>query len=108
VAALALHLVDDFLVRLLGDPRLKPLLASWPGWNLLLPLIALVCATSVLFRRRMLSVMRPGFRRLFALALLSVASLALVASILVLGLRWRDRLLLRAAPAKVSQTAAQN
>jgi serine/threonine-protein kinase len=108
VAALSLHLVDDFLVRLLGDPRLKPLLASWPGWNLLLPLIALVCATSVLFRRRLLSVMRPGFRRALALALLSAASLALVASILVLGLRWRDQLLLRAARATVTQTAAQN
>ncbi|HWA75257.1 MAG TPA: serine/threonine-protein kinase [Polyangiaceae bacterium] len=107
VSALSLHLVDDFLVRLLGDPRLKPLLASWPGWNLLLTLVALVCAVFMLLRRRVLVSVRPGFRQLLALTLVSAASLGLVASIVVFGLHWRDQLLLRSTPAKVTQSPAQ-
>jgi serine/threonine-protein kinase len=98
LSALALHLVDDFLVRFVGDPRLKPLLASWPGWNLLLTLIALVCAVSVLVRRRVLTSMQPGFRRLFAVSLVVVVWLTSVTAIVGFGLRWRDQLLRRAVP----------
>jgi serine/threonine-protein kinase len=98
LAALALHLVDDFLVRFVGDPRLKPLLATWPGWNLLLTLIAVVCALCVLLRRRVLSTMRPGLRRLLAVSVIALFWLSALSTIVVLGMRWRDQLLHRATP----------
>jgi serine/threonine-protein kinase len=105
LSALALHLVDDFLVRLLGDPRFKPMLAAWPGWNLLLSSIALVCAVSVLWRRRLLASVRPGFRRHLALGLVFSVTLAAMAAIVVFGLRWRDHLLQRGVPSVASAAA---
>jgi hypothetical protein len=104
LAALSLHLVDDFLVRFLGDPRLRPLLASWPGWNLILTLIALVSAISVLLRRRLLSSVRPGIGRMLAVSVISGFCLLAVAAIVVFGLRWRDQLMQRALPSASATT----
>ena len=107
LGALLLHLVDDFLVRLLGESRLEPLLVTWPGWNLLLTSSALVCALTVLFRFRLQLFLRPGFRRILALGLLSTLSLVILASIVTFGLRWRDHLLKDAASSRVTLSAPQ-
>jgi len=89
-SVLALQAVDGGLVRLFGTARIAPAGATWPGWNLLLPLVAGVAAGGQLWLRRVASRVRAGWRRL--LAIWSVASLLvmLVGSLVVLGLHWRE------------------
>jgi serine/threonine-protein kinase len=85
-----LELVDGFLVRLFA-PEVAPLGASFPGWSLLLPLLALVAALGRLWLQDLATSVRPGWRRLLATwsaaGLLLLCLGALVAS----GLRWRER-----------------
>jgi len=85
---LALHMVDDFLVRLIGNSRLPAVGANWPGWSLILPLMSLDLALTVLWRRRLVAV-RAGWRRRLAVWLVTSFGLAVLVSLVAAGLWWR-------------------
>jgi serine/threonine-protein kinase len=89
LGVIALHLVDDFVVRLFGQTRMRPVGATWPGWNLLMPSIALVLAVGGVWRRHLAVRVRSGVWR--AMAIWMVTSLALIGAVglVYLGLRWR-------------------
>ena len=86
---LSFHVVDDFMLRFLGRADTKPLGASWAGWNLLLPAVSLVTALAVAERRRLLSSIPAGWRRLLAVWLVTGVAAATVAGLVYLGLAWR-------------------
>jgi serine/threonine-protein kinase len=88
---LAFHVIDDFLVRLLAPRDVKAVGATWTGWNLLLPGVALVTAIAVAQRRRLVSKVEPGWRRLFAVWFLTSLAVAIAAGLVYLGLVWRAR-----------------
>ena len=86
---LLFHVVDDFLVRFLGRADVKPVGATWTGWNLLLPAVSLVTAVAVAERRRLLLSVPPGWRRLLVVWLVSGIALGTVSGLVYLGLIWR-------------------
>jgi serine/threonine protein kinase len=92
LAALGLRFFDDFLVRMLADPRLAPIGVDWPGWNLVLAVLALIGVLGMLLRRRLLSSFRPGWGRSFVMVFLSLLLLASMVVTVGLGLRWRQHL----------------
>jgi serine/threonine-protein kinase len=89
LSILGLHIVDDVLVRFLGEPHVRPLGATWPGWSLLMPLIALTAAAGVVLRRRVVLSTRPGWRRAVGVWALTCFAAILVGAILYAGVRWR-------------------
>jgi serine/threonine-protein kinase len=86
---LLFHVVDDFLVRFLGRADVKPVGATWTGWNLLLPAVSLVTAVAVAERRRLLLSVPPGWRRLLVVWLVGGIALGTVSGLVYLGLIWR-------------------
>ena len=86
---LASHVLDDFLVRFLARPDVKPVGATWTGWTLLLPAAALVTAITVAWRRRLLSTLQPGWRRLVVMWLVTGLAAAIVTGIVRFGIVWR-------------------
>jgi hypothetical protein len=86
---LASHVLDDFLVRFLARPDVKPIGATWTGWNLLLPAAALVTAVTVAWRRRLLATLQPGWRRLIVMWLVTGLAAAIVTGIVRFGIVWR-------------------
>jgi len=83
---LALHVVDDFAVRVVGSSGLPAMGVTWPGWSLLLPIMALDASVTVVWCRR-LALIRSGWRRRLALSV--ALSIGLVAfGALVLGGYW--------------------
>jgi serine/threonine-protein kinase len=86
---LASHVLDDFLVRFLARPDVKPVGATWTGWNLLLPAAALVTAITVAFRRRLLATLPPGWRRWIVVWTVTALSAAIVTGIVRFGIVWR-------------------
>ncbi len=86
---LSFHVVDDFLLRVLGGANTKPLGASWTGWNLLLPAVSLVTAVAVAERRRLLLSIQPGWRRSLAVWLVTSVAAATVSGLVYLGIVWR-------------------
>jgi len=88
---LALHVVDDFAVRLIGNSSLPALGATWPGWSLLLPVMALNASVTVVWRRR-LAAIRSGWRRRLAVSFVTSLGLAVFGALVVGGLWWRHRL----------------
>jgi hypothetical protein len=88
---LALHVVDDFAVRLVGKSGLPAVGATWPGWSLILPLIALDAALTVVWRRRF-AVIRSGWRRRLAVWFVTSLGFAVLGALVVAGLLWRRRL----------------
>jgi uncharacterized membrane protein YidH (DUF202 family) len=88
---LALHVVDDFLVRVLGDSGLPAMGATWPGWSLILPLMALSLSITVVWRRR-LNAIRSGWRRRLAVWFVTSVGLVVLGSLVAVGLWWRHRL----------------
>ncbi|RYZ07448.1 MAG: serine/threonine protein kinase [Myxococcales bacterium] len=86
---LAFHVVDDFLVRLLARPELKPVGASWTGWNLLLPAVALVAAIAAAERQRLLTSIPPGWRRLLAVWVIVGVAAVTAGSLIYFGITWR-------------------
>jgi serine/threonine protein kinase len=86
---LSFHVVDDFLLRFLGAADAKAVGATWTGWNLLLPAVALVTAVAVAERRRLLLTVQPGWRRLLAVWLISGIATATAGGLVYLGLVWR-------------------
>jgi hypothetical protein len=88
---LALHLVDDFAVRIASNSGLQPLGATWPGWSLLLPAMALDAAIVFAWRRRLASSLRQGIWRAIAIWLITGFGLALCALLIGLGIWWRHR-----------------
>lgn len=91
VGTLVLHLVDDFLARAVGDGVIRPIGANWPGWNLLIPGMAVVAAWGAAMRRRLMTNMNAGWRRALALGSIEALALAALVSIVYLGIRWHER-----------------
>jgi len=87
---LAFNVLDGFLVRFLARPEVKPVGASWAGWHLLLPGIALTAAVAVGFRRRLAASSLPGWQRLLAVWSVSGLAVAVAAALVYLGLLWRS------------------
>jgi serine/threonine-protein kinase len=90
-AFLALHVIDDFAVRLSEGSGLPAMGASWPGWSLLLPLMALNAALTVVWLRR-IDAIRSGWRRRLALSLVTGLGLVVFGALVVGGLWWRQSL----------------
>ena len=88
---LVLHVTDDFAVRLSGGSGQPVIGAAWPGWSLLLPVMALNAAVTVVWCRR-LSVIRSGWRRRLAVGLVTSLGLAIFGALVVGGFWWRHRL----------------
>ena len=88
VLGLLLRFVDDFLVRLIGDPRVKPVGANWAGWNLVLAAVALTFATSTIVRRASQNAMSSRMGRYLAQALLWFLTCAVTLGLLYFGWRW--------------------
>jgi serine/threonine protein kinase len=86
---LAAHVLDDFLVRFLARPEVKPVGVSWTGWNLLIPAAALVTAITVAWRRRLLATLSPGWRRLLLVWLVTGLAITIVTGIVRFGIVWR-------------------
>jgi serine/threonine-protein kinase len=83
------HVVDDFLLRFLGNARLKPVGVTWIGWNLLLPAVALVSGLTVAWRRRLLSSVAPGWRQLVVAWLAVGLGVLLGAGVVYFGILWQ-------------------
>ena len=88
---LVLHVTDDFAVRLTGGSGQPVIGAAWPGWSLLLPVMALNAAITVVWCRR-LAVIRSGWRRRLAIGLVTSLGLAIFGALVVGGFWWRRRL----------------
>ncbi len=88
---LALHLVDDFAVRIAARSGIQPLGATWPGWSLLLPAMALDAAIVFAWRRRLGSSVRQSIWRALAIGLVTSLGLALFVVLFGLGIWWRRR-----------------
>jgi serine/threonine protein kinase len=86
---LAFHLIDDFLLRFLGNEQLKPVGVAWTGWNLLLPAVALISGVTVAWRRRLLSSVGVGWRRLVAAWLAVALGVVLAAGVVYFGILWQ-------------------
>jgi serine/threonine protein kinase len=86
---LAFHVIDDFLVRVVGRPDVTAVGATWTGWNLLLPAVSLVTAVAVAERRRLVASVAPGWRRLLALWLVTSIAAGTASGLVYLGLVWR-------------------
>jgi len=93
---LALHVIDDFAVRVIGGTGLPAMGATWPGWSLLLPAMALNASVTVVWRRR-LAAIRSGWRRRLAVGLVTSVGLLVFAALVVTGLWWRHALRLSLA-----------
>lgn len=89
---LAFNVQDSFLVRLLDSPGVKPVGASWVGWNLLLPAAALSFALGIGWRRQLLTTWRRGWRQSLAVWLITGLSLAVVIGLIYGGVLWRASL----------------
>jgi len=90
VALLALHVVDDFAVRVLGGGGLPAMGVTWPGWSLLLPVMALNASLTVVWCRR-LATIRSGWRRRLALSFAMSFGLIVLAALVLVGFWWRQR-----------------
>ena len=88
---LALHVADDFAVRLIGSSGLPAMGITWAGWSLLLPVMALNASVTVVWCRR-LAAIRSGWRRRLAVSLVTSLGLAVFAALVVGGFFWRHRL----------------
>ena len=90
LAFLVLHVVDDFAMRLSQGPALEAMGKSWPGWSLLLPVMALNSSITVVWLRR-LTAIRSGWRRRLAVILVTSLGLLVFGALVVGGLWWRHR-----------------
>jgi serine/threonine protein kinase len=86
---LGFRVIDDFVVRLVAPSAVAPFGAAWPGWNLLLPAIALVTAVAAAERRRLLTTVPPGWRRHAAVWVITTVAAATVVLLLYFGVTWR-------------------
>ena len=77
---------------LLDSPGVKPVGASWVGWNLLLPAAALSFALGIGWRRQLLTTWRRGWRQSLAVWLITGLSLAVVIGLIYGGVLWRASL----------------
>lgn len=85
---LALHVIDDFAVRLTEGSGLPAMGATWPGWSLLLPVMALNASVNVVWLRR-LATIRSVWRRRLAMALVTGLGLLVFGTLVVGGFFWR-------------------
>ncbi len=101
LAWIGFRVIDGVVLRLMGEPIRANL--SWPGWDFLLPLIGVGAGGVALLRERALSEMLSGWRRALVVALALVATLALAAFVIPVGLRWQAQ---QPTAASASFTAA--
>lgn len=104
LGTLALHLVDDVLVRFIYHPQLTPVRAAWPGWNPLLALVAMILAVTVVVRRRLLLPKPRPFVRTLAAWAVSGAALLVAVAVIYAGLLLGGRLDRRTRPAAAGTT----
>ncbi|HET7544911.1 MAG TPA: hypothetical protein VFK05_33830, partial [Polyangiaceae bacterium] len=86
---LALHVIDDFAVRL--HERVPALGVAWPGWSLLLPIMALNAALTVVWYRR-LATIRSGWRRRLSLTVATSVGLVVFIALVLGGFCWQHGL----------------
>jgi len=87
LAWIGFRVIDGVVLRLMGEPFRANL--SWPGWDFLLPLLGLGAGVVALLRERALSEMLSGWRRALVVALALMATLALAAFAIPVGIRWQ-------------------
>jgi serine/threonine protein kinase len=87
---LALHVVDDFAVRVIGSSGLPAMGATWPGWSLLLPVMALNASVTIVWCRR-LSTIRSSWRRRLSLSFAMSVGLLVFGALVFGGYWWRNR-----------------
>ena len=87
LAWIGFRVIDGVVLRLMGEPIRANL--SWPGWDFLLPLIGVGAGVVGLLRERALSEMLSRWRRALVVALALVATLALAAFVIPVGLHWQ-------------------
>jgi hypothetical protein len=88
VFSLLLRFVDDFLVRLIGNARVQPLGATWPGWNLVLAAVSLTLAASTILRRLFQNAVNSRMARFGVLTLLWTLTCAVTLGLFYFGWRW--------------------
>jgi serine/threonine protein kinase len=88
---LALHVVDDFAVRVFGSSGLPAMGVTWPGWSLLLPIMALNASVTTVWYRR-LSTIRSSWRRRLALGFAASVGTLVFGALVFGGYWWRHRL----------------
>jgi serine/threonine-protein kinase len=86
---LALHVNDRFLSRFVELGPLPTLDPAWQGWNIVLPLIALLAALTTLARRKLLIGKPRTWRRLLAATLVLCCSFGATYGVVHTALRWR-------------------
>ena len=89
LAWLGSRVFDGVVLRLLGEPSQVNL--AWPGWDFLLPLMAVGAGLVALLRERALSARLSGAMRALVVIVATLATLALVALAIPVGLRWQAR-----------------
>jgi hypothetical protein len=87
LAWLSFRFFDGIVLRLMGEPIRANI--TWPGWDFLLPVVGLGAGAVALLRERALTEMLRGRMRGLVVALASLATLALAAFVILLGLRWQ-------------------
>lgn len=81
---------DGVVLRLMGEPIRANL--TWPGWDLLLPVVGMGAGAVALLRERALSEMLRGrWSGRFVVGIALLATLTLAAVVIPLGLRWQAR-----------------
>jgi serine/threonine-protein kinase len=91
LGALGLRLADDFVLRAVSSPTLPTVGVAWPGWSAVLTLLALLSALGVLARRSLVVSVRPGYRRLLAVAALSLCLVSLASALIWAAFGYRQR-----------------
>jgi len=89
LAWLGFRVYDGVVLRLMGEPIRANL--TWPGWDLLLPVVGMGAGVVALLRERALSEMLRGRLRPLIAGVALLATLALVAVVIPLGLRLQAR-----------------
>lgn len=102
---LASRLFDGVILRLMGKPVRIDL--AWPGWDFLLPLIAVGAGIVALLRERALRRISIGWRRGLIAALALCATVALVAFVIPMGLHWQEQQVMAKQPRTKSSGKAK-
>jgi tRNA A-37 threonylcarbamoyl transferase component Bud32 len=99
LAWLGSRVLDAVVLKLMREPIRANF--AWPGWDLLLPMVGVGAGAVALLRHRAPSETLSGWRREIVGGLAVVATLAVAAFVIPLGLHWRTQES-RATPARAT------